>query len=469
MKAPGAFYCPTESRDLLILTVAKAATDALNPGYTHHRPERDHMKLPLRGTVKSIASLPGGKRLAAIDSGLGFTLARLNTDLSLDTTFGEDATGYLDDSFRPHALGQNFIHHVAMVQDNILVLGTFYDLDLERLALARYHADGRVDSSFGNNGKKTIQLPVSLAPRRPSWERRATPVRWGNAQLFLEDGSMVMLFSEMNDTFHDGRAMLVKLNANGDLDTGFNGRGMVHVQFFGQEIAPRGLLLQGNYILVVGGTIKDASGKGTAVMLRFDHAGQADLTFNDLGYVAIGAEGIMTSCSVAMLDPHGSILGLGTFGEQLFMTRRQANGSADPHFNRGLPLLVLQPLAIDVVTRASLMQKDPGYSILVTGNTEGWEPKGCLLMLQDNGELDFNFADDEGYVVAPQESEYWALEEKSETGALVGGYIYDQGYFAWLEPFRIDDQQQTVRTPVSSDSSKGLLGRIKSELTSYHR
>ena len=76
------------------------------------------------------------------------TLARYNTDGSLDTTFG--VGGIQTTSFGSgYAVG----HSVAIQSDGkILVAGRAYNGSNEDFGLARYNTDGSLDSTFGDNG-----------------------------------------------------------------------------------------------------------------------------------------------------------------------------------------------------------------------------------------------------------------------------------------------------------------------------
>ncbi|MBI3653774.1 MAG: hypothetical protein HY231_22300 [Acidobacteria bacterium] len=90
------------------------------------------------------------------ETNLNFAVARYQSDGSLDSNFGKDGKVITD-----FALNfEDAAHSVALQSDGRIVVvghtvqgGTNYDF-----ALARYHTDGSLDSSFGNQGLLTTDL-----------------------------------------------------------------------------------------------------------------------------------------------------------------------------------------------------------------------------------------------------------------------------------------------------------------------
>ncbi|EIK98097.1 hypothetical protein PMM47T1_02489 [Pseudomonas sp. M47T1] len=396
----------------------------------------DDQVLEIDGDIKAIAQMAdSGQWLLAIDAGFEFCIARLNPDLTLDDTFGDNGSGYFFDSFDPAGFGFNAVNQIHWVDDKILVTGAFFDFDVDRIAVARYHADGRPDAAFNGNGKHIVELPHS--PRRQGKQRTGTlhsAISTPHHTQVQADGGLAFFFLEVDDRHRDGRAFLVRLDANGQLDPGFNQQGFVQVQFEGQELNPRGLVQQGADLLVYGATQPDEEGSGYGLIMRFDPLGHLDRTFNGSGYVVIGSHAARATLAQVSVDEQGAIFAAGTLSSELLITRRHPDGSPDGAFNNGAPMLVALPFELQAV-KAMTVQGD---AMLIAASAGAREYKGTLIRLRTNGALDERFADGAGYLMAEQESEYLALSLAPDDSIIAAGYVFNGGYYAWIRRFGRD-------------------------------
>ncbi|MGH7193388.1 MAG: hypothetical protein ACREJM_07610, partial [Candidatus Saccharimonadales bacterium] len=145
------------------------------------------------GGLSAVAVLPGGKLLVAgtvqpNGSNGNYVLARYNANGSLDTTFGVD--GFVTTIENGQAWG-------ALVQQDgkIIVSGnsnTFADT-----TLVRYNADGSLDASFGIDGQVSA------------------PIGGGGQVVQQADGRLVVISGDQ------GGFGVARYNANGTLDTAF--------------------------------------------------------------------------------------------------------------------------------------------------------------------------------------------------------------------------------------------------------
>jgi uncharacterized delta-60 repeat protein len=85
----------------------------------------------------------------------GFALARLNTDGSLDESFGEDGRVVTPID------GSGCINDLAIDTEDRIVAAGWVDVDGagQRFALARYRPDGSLDAGFGDGGTVTTTFP----------------------------------------------------------------------------------------------------------------------------------------------------------------------------------------------------------------------------------------------------------------------------------------------------------------------
>jgi uncharacterized delta-60 repeat protein len=104
--------------------------------------------------ASDLAIEPGGRIVAVGGSDNVFALARYNADGSLDSTFGSG--GRVTTAFGPTSVS----HATAVALDvtgDIIVGGTTGDA----FALARYRQDGSLDPAFGSAGEATTTFPPS--------------------------------------------------------------------------------------------------------------------------------------------------------------------------------------------------------------------------------------------------------------------------------------------------------------------
>ncbi|MDP2904345.1 MAG: hypothetical protein Q8N96_14765 [Methylovulum sp.] len=146
--------------------------------------------------ANTVNVLGSGKILAAGISDGNFAAVRYNADGSLDTAFGSDGIITTD-------LGSTeSLNGIIQVADSkFLAVGTNGNYDF---VLARYNADGSLDTSFSTDGIVTTDLG--------GWEE-------GNSVTVDANGKILLVGTTDSDI------ALVRYNSDGSLDTTFNGKG----------------------------------------------------------------------------------------------------------------------------------------------------------------------------------------------------------------------------------------------------
>jgi uncharacterized delta-60 repeat protein len=104
--------------------------------------------------AKAVAVQSDGKILVAGGAGSDFALARLNSDGSMDSSFGNGGRVYTD-----FFLGFDQAEAIVIQPDGKIVLAgsTVFDT-YKDFALARYNTDGSLDTGFGIGGKVTTDF-----------------------------------------------------------------------------------------------------------------------------------------------------------------------------------------------------------------------------------------------------------------------------------------------------------------------
>jgi uncharacterized delta-60 repeat protein len=208
----------------------------------------------------------------------GTTLVRFNPDGALDSSFGNggQATVPFNQS------GFDSAQDVAVQADGkIVVVGlttssvTFND----DFALARFNADGTLDSSFGSGGKVTTDFFGSVD--------QARRVRIQPDGKILVAGSAVTVLSPISSVRHFA---LARYNSDGSLDTSFGSGGKVDEASGASFSLARGMAIQsdGKIIVAGSGAPDGVSGRKVALTRLFGDGGTRlpgtrDDTFGPLG------------------------------------------------------------------------------------------------------------------------------------------------------------------------------------------
>lgn len=291
----------------------------------------------------------GTARMAAGDN--DFAIARFNVDGTLDTSF--DGDGKVTSSFGSPSSTLDAARDIEIIDGGkLLVAGTLgYPFASEfwpGFAVARYNADGSLDTSFGQAGLAI--LPVSAEGGRMA------------RMVVQADGKIVLAGTD--DPYGAGAFTLVRFNADGSPDTSFGGASVkTDVGFADGYLADVALQADGK-IVVVGGAAYSSDenewDEWDVVMVRYNADGSLDGSFGAGGIVVtdLGRDPAGFSDDYAgavTVQPDGHILvGGGSYNGHSYDTlvlRYTANGQLDSTFG-GEPAAVFEigagPVLVDV-------------------------------------------------------------------------------------------------------------------------
>jgi uncharacterized delta-60 repeat protein len=270
-----------------------------------------------------------------------FALARYNRDGTLDSTFGGDGkvtTDFLGECETEEIdiCGSDIAYAVAVQPDGrIVVAGDTMVFGIDPLkgainrdfALARYNADGTLDTTFGGDGKVTTDVTGNPDPREVSLDIVFS--------LGIQaDGRIVAAGLTLGGLNH-GLA-LARYDADGTLDASFGGDGLV-TSWEGAFV--RGLALQADGGIVVAGAIS-ASGSGDFALARYTADGALDETFGEDGKVTTDfADGSDDGATSVAIQSDGRIVaagaGPGEDGADFALARYNVDGTLDSRFGGG--------------------------------------------------------------------------------------------------------------------------------------
>ncbi|HEX2234268.1 MAG TPA: delta-60 repeat domain-containing protein [Thermoleophilaceae bacterium] len=247
--------------------------------------------------ARAVAVQADGKIVAAGNGGSlndqDFAVARYNPDGSPDTTFDGDGsvlTGF--------GKGET-ANDVAIQADGKIVVAGYSTAGQngdEDFAVARYHADGELDSSFSGDGKELTNVTQCCSPPANDHDR-------GEDVAIQADGKIVVggwghLVFEV-----------VRYEPDGDLDLTFDGDGKQTLAFGPDELQTRasGLAIEPDGNIVQAGWSQGPNGTNFAVA-RYKTDGAPDDSFSGDGRRTTDIAGGGELASDVAVQPNGRIV-----------------------------------------------------------------------------------------------------------------------------------------------------------------
>lgn len=331
--------------------------------------------------------LQGGKILVVGSSyqggatGYDFAVARLNSDGSLDTSFGSGGKRFIDfGSLNDRGQG------MTLQGDKIVVVGTTTQAATgDDFAIARLNSDGSLDGAFGTGGLKTIDFLSSKQ------QDTALAVAIQGDKIVVAGSSNVPYFRESASVFSAAR-----LNGDGSFDTSFgNGSGRIAMS---PEFMPgfcKSVVILSDKILL--GGAGDPTYHSIA-LTRLVSNGEVDTTFGsggrtvynygpglyegEVGPIAMQGDKIVAVCSTAQGGTRGIDFGVARFN---------ANGSLDTSFGSA----GRRTISFDTGSEyAWSVAVQPDGKIVAAGYSDNAEGDFAVARLTSNGSLDPTFSSD---------------------------------------------------------------------------
>ncbi|MBD2412417.1 DUF4347 domain-containing protein [Nostoc calcicola FACHB-3891] len=368
--------------------------------------------------ARSVAIQPDGK-IVVFGGFSQFDLARYNIDGSLDSNFG--SAGIVNTSI---GTGSENGYSVALQPDGkIVVAGYIWGDNSEPnrpdFAMARYNADGSLDSSFGNAGKLITNFGEDF----------------GRKVLVQPDGKIILA-----GYIGNGNAdyVLLRYNTNGSLDTGFGNGGKVNGTK-GYAVA-----IQADGKIVVGGTDTNGSNINFDFALtRYNTDGSLDTSFGNSGRVLSAIGTFAEEINTIAIQPDGKIVAAGRVWkyvngtssnqDDLAIARFNTDGTLDANF--GDAGKVIAPLSTNTNDRAYSLSIQQNGKIVVGGyietGTTSINRSTVLLAYNSDGTLDNSFGTG-GQVITPLRSQYDEIDvvATQSDGKIVVVGQFDKSYFA---------------------------------------
>ena len=262
-----------------------------------------------------VAVQPDGKIVAVGIANGDFGVARYNGDGSLDSAFGSGGLVTTDFGGFDQANG------VALQSDGkIVVVGPLQG----SLGVARYNADGSLDSSFGSGGKV-------ITDATPSFDGAFDVAVTSSNKIVVGGGTGSFPFGASD-------FLIVRYNADGSLDGGFGSGGLVTTDFGASDTAFAIALAADGKVVAAGGT--KSSSPGDFALARYNADGSADASFGTGGKVTTDFSSDSDDTGNGLvIQPDGRITVAGITspgsGTSFAVVRYTSAGALDTDFGAG--------------------------------------------------------------------------------------------------------------------------------------
>ncbi|MFO0866933.1 MAG: hypothetical protein U0744_20215, partial [Gemmataceae bacterium] len=308
----------------------------------------------------AVAVQADGKIVAASAGGY---LVRLNTDGTLDLTFGNSGKASFFGTPADLAIDAS---------GRIVVAGYAFDDTGFDFAVARYNSDGSFDGNFDGDGFVTTSIRV---------RDFASSVAIDSA------GRVIVAGYTSNVEETSGYDIAVaRFNTDGSLDSTFDGDGKVVTPFGTLDDRANSVVVDSwNRIIVAG--YSQFNGGSQFALVRYQVDGSLDTTFDGDGKVATVIQSNSRANDLT-IDRSGRIVVAGEAFGTFALARYNINGSLDQTFNGGGTLLIGNASSLNSVTI------DDSDRIVAAGYAYGQNQDLGIVRVNPNGSLDLTFDGD---------------------------------------------------------------------------
>lgn len=400
--------------------------------------------LTLNGMAYSCKKQSDGKILVAGDDGNYSFLHRFEKNGQPDMTFG--ASGSVVNTQMEFVNSSENI--IIQPDGKILVLGRSYLNGQPTFCLARYNSSGTLDTGFGTNGIKVIDLD-------PNYPETC-------AAFCLQSDGKIILAGDSQINSATGDFQLIRLNANGSIDNSYGNNGVVYIDVNNEtNLAESVAIFPDNKIAVIGWAVNYSTLNFKCAIAKLNTDGSLDTSFDGDGKMIVSENFISVTApynSIVLSD--GKLLvshSLAYNGDAVFSVMRiNQNGGLDSSFgNSGIK--TLDPAVGSNTNLLYAMALGANDKIVMTGrsdqSTQPWMVSG-VGQLTSTGQVDVTFDSDGRKTLAFDSENSFGTDIMyvAEDTLIIVGYTYSQG--GYISRLILSDlANQTELTQVLSSIS----------------
>lgn len=335
-------------------------------------------------------------------------LAKIGTDGALDETFGESGVVSVNVTEGGEA-GELATGLAVQSTGNIVIAGpTEHDPEAEGdaardldIAIMRFDDTGKLDGTFGEKGVTQLDLSTGVLVPPPAGSTSdpqfVGDTMWGVTA--LPDDSLLVVAAKLadGDDRTDRDFALLKLTADGALDTSFGTEGMVILDVNEGSESPRQAIAQPDGKILMAGYTRDAQGVVSPVLVRMADDGTLDETFGEGGIATAEIlPAVAEAYDVAMQGDAYVIAGYGRATDDepvdLIAARFTADGTWDETFGED-GLVRLDIAGEDDRARDLIALPDGRLLLAGSGKPSEDDINGMLVLLGPDGAFDENFGE----------------------------------------------------------------------------
>jgi uncharacterized delta-60 repeat protein len=334
------------------------------------------------------------------------SVARFNTDGSLDNTFSGDGKLTIDFGGFDQFAGQ-----VAIAPDGkIVIAGTTFNGLNNDILVVRVNSDGTIDNTFDGDGIAITDINLS--------------VDYGRDVTVQPDGKIVVAGS--TDDLSTLDFAVLRYNTDGTLDNTFDTDGIAITDVNSNDDYARSITIQADGKLIVAGYAYLGFFTDFAAV-RYNTDGTLDNTwsFDGIAYTGVGSGDDYGKCVAVQAD--GAVVISGYANDGLYndfaAVRFTSAGLLDNTFD-GDGVLVTDIGTLDDVSNGCAIQAD-GKIVLAGTTSDGTFNGFAVVRYNADGTLDTGF-DGDGKVTTMQTADSFAegMAIQSDGKIVVGGYYY---------------------------------------------
>ena len=334
----------------------------------------------------------------------------------VDTSFGVGGIAITDFNGRDDR-GQSV---VVQPDGKTLLGGLAYNTSGTRdFALARYSANGTLDSTFGVGGRVTTDL--------------AGGDDYGQSLAVQADGKVLLAGYALNPVSGTNDFAVVRYNANGTLDYSFGVAGKVLTPIGSADEEAYALVIQSDAKFVAAGHSYNGSNWDFA-LVRYNPDGSLDNSFGNGGKVLTPVGGNNDFANALAMQPDGKLLAAGSSVnggnyDDFALVRYNADGSLDSSFGSGGK--VVTSISVANYDFANALAIQPDGKLVAAGqsnNVSNWN--FSLVRYNANGSLDSSFGTG-GKVMTSMGTTFAganALAVQSDGKLVAAGHSADSSY-----------------------------------------